>query len=517
MPRADAEKAQHHSAVLPDGEHGPPLLFEEPRVVVDGAGAPFGARSSGKSSFSSRASGSVRVLREQTAKGAHWLKGVCTCRCSPLASGLIVLGVFTMLATSTVVSHELAGMLRVKAPPSPPVPCGTWPDYRPCKRCAYGANASLRYRVQPGDTCESIGKLFGVPQFDIFIRNRSMGCCEAGDGGVRPTDLVDMCNPPTREQWREAGHPRTAPENGMILSFLGMQPQAHGFKSLPPPRHLSRSINVAVLYSVIDTDNSGTFRVSPKFTGNCTTFIDPTTGARHDGDDPDERVWLASLDIYAGLWDAGKSPISAEQWGINAARSLEQIILRYRLDGIDVNIEAQRSHFGAHICAMFRGLREIDPGMITTLTPWGRRWAQYSEVGSCKDDLSWANYQTYSDWNFNPCASAGHGQPQCSVPSSLNSAASTYGGFSKVAWGVSTESGNYRPRVESGVAFQQQLQGLHPELRGVMIWTSEFSSVCSPPWCYDDLLARAAAGQSIEQAEIENCKCDGKANPAGNG
>lgn len=492
-----------------DDEREAPLLAPQ----LDVADEPVRFRSG---SFASSAAGSVRLLKEQTVKGAHWLKGVCTCRCSPLASGVVVFGLFGILASSTVVSHELAGMLRAKAPPPPPVPCGTWPDYRPCGSCLYGANASLRYRVRPGDTCETIGKRFGVPQFDIFIRNRSIGCCEAGDGGVRPTDLVDMCNAPTREQWRAAGHPHSAPEK-VLLSFLGMQPKAHGSsRSLPPPDHLSVSINVAVLYSVIDSDSLGTFRVSDKFTGNCSASIDPMVAARHDHGTNDHRVWLASLDTSAGKWNGA---ISAEQWGKNAAQSLEQIILRYRLDGIDVNIEATRNDFGAHICSMFRSLREIDPGMITTVTPWGARWSSmYTQIGSCKDDLSWANYQTYSDPGFSPCRTPRHGNElQCSIPPMVSIAATTYGGFSKVAWGVSTESNRFRPSVASGVAFQRRFQNLHREMRGVMIWTSEFSSVCSPPWCYDNLLARAMAGEEIQQNEVEECNCDGKATPSGHG
>ena len=311
-------------------------------------------------------------LREQGRRGAHWLKGVCTCRCSPAASGLTILGLLALIAGLIVAMHALAGPGSwLGPPPPPPPPCGTWPDYRPCSRCLHGANASLRHIVRAGETCETIAKQHAVPQFDLFIRNRSLGCCEAGDGGVQPTDRVDLCNAPTPAQWRSEGHPRKPPETGVVLSFLGMQPQARRGKSLPPPHHLSPSVNVAVLYSVIDTDSRGHFQINRKFTGNCSTFVDPTMAQRHDGAREDDRVWLASLDIDAGKW----SGIAEEQWGQTAAASLFEIILRYRLDGIDVNIEYPRSSFGKYICSMFKHLREIDPGMITTLTPWGARWS----------------------------------------------------------------------------------------------------------------------------------------------
>ena len=100
---------------------------------------------------------------------------------------------------------------------------------------------------------------------------------------------------------------------------------------------------------------------------------------RHDGGAQDTRVWLASLDIAAGNWNVNGA-ITPDQWGTNAAASLEKIILRYRLDGIDVNIEMGRTNFGLYMCAMFKHLRAIDPKMITTLTPWGQRWSMYSQV-----------------------------------------------------------------------------------------------------------------------------------------
>ena len=280
-----------------------------PLLPRDGERASALALSQRASDF---AQGSVRKLKAKGVQGAHWLKDVCTCRCSPLASLVIVLGVFGCMGGGVVVSHVASGKFHLRGPPAPPpLPCGSWPTFVPCSACVHGANASRRHRVMPGETCETIGKLYGVPQFDLFIRNRSIGCCEAGDGGVRPTDLVDLCNMPTREQWRAEGHPRAAPDTGVVLSFLGMQPASHRTgKSLPPPKHLSPAINVAVLYSgkytscafwahsdrwlciiaVIDVGSTGNFRISPQFTGNCTTFIDPTMEERHDEGAQDTRV-----------------------------------------------------------------------------------------------------------------------------------------------------------------------------------------------------------------------------------
>ena len=52
----------------------------------------------------------------------------------------------------------------------------------------------------------------------------------------------------------------------------------------------------------------------------------------------------------------------------------------------------------------------------------------------------------------------------------MKTLATTYGGgvedWSKVAWGISTESAGYRPDVRVGIAFQQQLQEQYPAMRG---------------------------------------------------
>ena len=56
--------------------------------------------------------------------------------------------------------------------------------------------------------------------------------------------------------------------------------------------------------------------------------------------------WLEQVPNYGytqapndnGNWGGGG--LSADEWGRNAAQSLALIILRYQLDGIDINIEA---------------------------------------------------------------------------------------------------------------------------------------------------------------------------------
>ncbi len=188
---------------------------------------------------------------------------VCTCRCSSAASGVAVVGIFALIATFTVAVQRLAGSSR----PPPPAPwidlpsvaqCGTWPDYIPCYQCLYGADPAKRYRVQPGDKCAELSKKLGAPRFDLFIRNRSLSCC---DTDPMPGEWIDVCDPPTRDQWKADGHPRAPPETGVIGSFLGSA--SNGYVGLPLGENLSTSINVVMLFPTNDIGSKGNFIVRP--------------------------------------------------------------------------------------------------------------------------------------------------------------------------------------------------------------------------------------------------------------
>lgn len=308
-------------------------------------------------------------LRERARRGKEFFRDACTCRCSHTASAAIVVGIFALIAMSSVLGRAAAGGSprapppRWVPPPPPPVKCGTWPDYIPCRRCVYGADPAKRYRVQPGDRCADLSKKLGAPQFDLFIRNRSLSCCDMPN--PMPGEYMDVCDAPTREEWKADGHPRSPPDSGVIASFLGSA--SNGYVGLA--NQLPDSVNVVMLFPTNDVDGKGNFQVDPKFASVCDTLIDPTRPQRHGAgqpEDEDKRVWLFSLGTNAGRW----SGTAAEEWGKNAADALEKIILRYRLDGIDVNIEAPRSGFTSYMCSLFRHLKDIDPQLVITVTPY---------------------------------------------------------------------------------------------------------------------------------------------------
>ena len=129
---------------------------------------------------------------------------------------------------------------------------------------------------------------------------------------------------------------------------------------------LPYSVNVAFLGGVEDAFNTaGEFSIGVKrgscgcLVDNCTAQIDPQHVYRgsgpapvHHEEDPDTtRVWLGSLLPLEGCgikqqcnWD---DKISVEEWASNAAMSLKDIILRYRLDGLDFNV---RQIARRHMC-----------------------------------------------------------------------------------------------------------------------------------------------------------------------
>lgn len=68
------------------------------------------------------------------------------------------------------------------------------------------------------------------------------------------TDLIDICNGPTLEQWKDAGHPFEAPEK-IVGTFIGATPGG-----IRAPLSLPDSINVGMLFEVADT-SAGVFTV----------------------------------------------------------------------------------------------------------------------------------------------------------------------------------------------------------------------------------------------------------------
>lgn len=397
-------------------------------------------------------------------------------------------------------------------PPPPPVPpCGVWPYDNPCGRCAYGnmrwPNGSIvRHKVRKGETCGTIGKLYGVPAFDMFNRNKSRGCCQLGDANTSLTDILDICAPPNLEQWRAAGHPRQPVEKGVILSYLGASPG--GRKS---PNSLPPSINVVALGSAADNRGAngaqGHFRVSPEFPGNCSCQIDPTATFRGMAGGPNgmtgsadsTRVWLASM-IPGSYQQWSGNP---DTWGKNAAESLAQIILRYRLDGIDINIENPNfPNFPGYICSLSRQLKQyMGADVVVSVTPYRSTASRYAQVAAaCPENITIHNYQTYSDHSFNPGA-------QGTIPSSLANYADKVG-WNKTTWGISTQIGHMRPPVDNGLALQRHLQQLGHKARGAFVWTAETSAECKPAWCFEDLLGAVMNGcESPATARPTKCKC----------
>ena len=157
------------------------------------------------------------------------VKGFGSCRCSTTQSATVVCGVVLALAGTVIMLERLAAVHREPATPE----CGVWPDFRPCTHCVYGTMRPP-HSVTAEDTCDSIAQQYGVPQFDLFNRNRSQSCCQ--NSSISVTELIDFCRPPTVAQWRAAGHPRRPPPAQMVSTYLGTETLAGthlGLRELP--------------------------------------------------------------------------------------------------------------------------------------------------------------------------------------------------------------------------------------------------------------------------------------------
>eukprot|EP01047_Picozoa_sp_COSAG01_P058374 COSAG01_NODE_6871_length_3463_cov_17.354637_3_plen_159_part_00 len=84
-------------------------------------------------------------------------------------------------------------------------------------------------------------------------------------------------------------------------------------------------------------------------------------------------------------------------------------------------------------------------------------------------------------------------------------------GWRKMTWGVGTSNGKgaqkTRPAVQKALSVQRQIRQLHPEARGVFVWTAEYSARCRPAWCVEKLLARTMRGEAVPPTEAANCMC----------
>lgn len=401
---------------------------------------------------------------------------------------------FVGMVAAVAIHHALRPLPRPVPPP--PKRCGVWPDFLPCGRCAYGhmrwPNGSvMRHRVAEGETCETIGRLYNVPAFDIYNRNKSMGCCALGDSNTSVTDVLDFCAPPSLLQWSAAGHPRQPAATGVIKSYIGT-----GSMGLLPPTSVPRSVNVVALGPVDDlpppngpaeTAHKGVFRVSPTFTGNCSAQIDPTQSVRGTSEsDPDRtRVWLATMVPNYGFkqlpndngnWGGGG--LSADEWGRNAAVSLGRIILRYRLDGIDINIEngqgspAIRSsspvEFGNYICAMLLHLQtQLSKDIVTSLTFYIQTMPHYNEVAKqCGQVVTLANFMTYTT-NL------------AQVKADIATLSSVYG-WNRSLWSIIDQPGHVAPEIAGAVAIVQEFRAAESKPRGVSTRISMFSACRYP-------------------------------------
>ena len=465
----------------------------------------------------------AKVERAREESWRH-LKGLGTCRCTPVASACILTTAIAGLVGTVVTLEGRTAVRRVV--PAPPEPlCGVWPDYLPCLHCAYGTMGPP-HRVTAADTCDSIAQTYGVPQFDLFNRNRSQSCCQ--NASIAVSDVIDLCKPPTVAQWRAAGHPRPKPPPGeMVSSYVGTMPDP----KFHPPRGLQwlpDTINLAYLSGVEDvTSTRGEFSLGVSGHGrsgslfdNCSAMIDPTLTWRvstdEDGDREghgahaphppvSNRVWLGSMLPLAGSGPTQQqcnwgSDISCEEWATNAAASLEKIILRYRLDGLDFNIEGassdKQARFGECICSLFKHLQQrMGTGLVYSMTPCCGLQSMYAQVqAQCGSNVSMIQPQTRSQ---TPLSSGD---------------LTTYGknmfGWNKTMWLVDTTAGGKNGPTSSNVwNFVKQFKAAHPGAPGVFTWTAEKSIACKPSFCQEKVVAMAQTTDEPEPGLLENCQC----------
>ena len=358
MPRADTDAGNLRS----DRELQAPLVLERSDEEED-AGA--GRRCSRWVAYvrdgddaDGRDPGPGGVLRRcwKSCQRAVGCDKIGTCRCGAASSSGCVL-LFAVCITLLVVTVHRAAL-------------GVTNHHR----CLAGPAST--YKVKAGDSCASIAAAHRVPLFDVVDRNKTKSCCEfRADKGekdltIDKTDVIELCNVPSAEN----GHPWVArglpgkEENRrdkIVMTYIGGIGYINKV-AYPVPTALPAGVNVVALAFAEDADGEGHFEMGVHpvckqpdctvgqgtgFDGDCATHVDPS--ALFDGRGHGERMreadqkrrWLVSIVPRNGNewpyfpgWkpeDHGGVESTAE-WGNNAFESLKEIILRYRLDGIDV-------------------------------------------------------------------------------------------------------------------------------------------------------------------------------------
>ena len=248
-----------------------------------------------------------------------------------------------------------------------------------------------------------------------------------------------------------------------------------------------------------------------------------------------ERRWLVSIVPRTG--NQWPYETDASVWGLNAAISLKQIILRYRLDGIDVDFEARganRTIFTTAMCSLFENLKHQLPGAIVSAAFYGNPDYSDDQVQSqtiplyrdlkakCDPLVDLYSYQNYANWIDGPTGTNVKHVKQMGKEF----------GWEKFVWGVGvggvpghqdkwkwwpSDPGKNGPAIMQGLLDDndehgKDMRGKYPkDMRGAFTWASEFSARCTPNrWCIEDQFRQQLVMPELGLPNME-CVCqDGK-------
>ncbi len=230
-----------------------------------------------------------------------------------------------------------------------------------------------------------------------------------------------------------------------------------------------------------------------------------------------ERRWLVSIVPRNG--NQWPYETNASVWGLNAATSLKQIILRYRLDGIDVDFEdrgADHDVFTTAMCSLFENLKHQLPGAIVSAAFYGNPDSTPRQTSSqtiplyrdlkkkCDPIIDLYNYQNYANWIDETAPNVKH----------VKQMGDEFG-WEKFVWGVGvggdgqgkwkwwpSNPGKYGPEI-----MQRLLATTGKDMRGVFTWAGEFSANCKPnPWCIEEQFRQQLVAPELGLPDTD-CVC----------
>ncbi|KAI3424732.1 hypothetical protein D9Q98_008121 [Chlorella vulgaris] len=258
-----------------------------------------------------------------------------------------------------------------------------------------------------------------------------------------------------------------------IAVYAGARPLG---RELPPLRDVPQSSALHLIYSFArDASKDGNF-----------AFYDAWQLEHAVAQQCGNQRGMLSLGGAGFSWGPA---VGLDEWVGNASHSLQLMLDRFQLIGLDINIEEgldEARGFPEAMAALIAFLKAWRPSLLITISPFDDTWRHYKPLLQLAgDSIGFINYQLYAELE-SPDTTA---QQAVAVYERL---AAEVGGYGKLTLGVNTEPDEKRgPQLDACLAAFRVLKARG--IGGAFVWALENSCGCG--YAAEAALLRIAAEQ----------------------